>query len=161
MCYHVRSFVFGISGSWPAAAAAHWFPCVSTCSWLLRPQRCRRPLTPTRRFRSGLVHFAAALWLWWNVSLLFRSRSGLLLRFTPPNMRTATRHRSFNASKSGRYCCASNAVFLRSARFQQTYPDSLQRSLASIHWRPTRVNPPRQRPLALLCLLWRFHARQR
>jgi hypothetical protein len=125
MCSHVVSFAFGISGSWPAAGAAHWFPCVSTCSWRLGPQRCRRPLTPTRRYRSGLVHFAAALWLCWSVSLLFRSRSGLHLRFKPPNMRTHTRHRSFNASKSGRYRYASNAVFLRSARFQQTYPYSL------------------------------------
>jgi hypothetical protein len=40
-------------------------------------------------------------------------------------MRTHTRHRSFNASKSGRYSCASNTVFLRSSRFQQTYPNSL------------------------------------
>jgi len=156
-CCHAGSFAFAILDSWPAAAVAHWFHCASACSRRLRPPRRRLPLTPTRRFPSGIVRCVAAQWLWSSASPLFRSRFDLHLRLTP-DMQSSVRDRSPNASAGARYRCASNSALLRWARPPQSYPVLSRRSLASFQQQPTPVNPSRYQPLAKHCSLRRFHS---
>ena len=125
---------------------------VPLCKRLLPDASSAAPqlrLTPTHRFRSGLVRFAAVLWLWSSVSPLFRSGSGLHPRLRP-DMRNPSRRRSFHASTSGCYRCASHGAFLRSALVPQSYPASSLRFLTSLQLQPKRVNRPYHQPSAPL-----------
>ena len=156
MCCHVGLFGFAILDSWPAAAAAHWFHCVSACSRFLRSLRARLALTLIRRFPSGPARSVAALWLWSSVYPPFRSRSGLHLRFTS-DMQSSIHGRLPTGSAGGRYRCASRGAFLGSARFPQSYPALSQHTRASFQQQSTPMELSRRHPLASPCLLSRVH----
>lgn len=158
-CCHAGSSAFAILDSWPADAAARWFRCANTCSRPLRPPRRRRRLTPIHRFRHGLARFAAVLWLWSSVLPLFRSRSGLHPRLRP-DMRNPSCCRSFNASTSGCYRCASLGAFLRSACVPQSYSASSLRFLTSLQLPPKPANRPHHQPSAPLLPARRFRNSQ-
>jgi len=117
-CCRVASSASGTLASSPAAAAGRWFHFASNCFQSLRPQPCRHRLTPTRdpiRLRSGPARDAAALCSWSSVSLLFRSSYVLRRKAKLPEMLKPIHCRSFNASASDRYSCASVTAILRLA----------------------------------------------